>query len=132
MTKLKNQSTIVKKKKTYPSCFLESNLIMADKSHTRGTTLQYWKRKKARTNKILDRLTYNPSTHKQKFTKSLREKLKKQRVVRSSVRETNEELKFASMNVNGLDSVAKEAVMEILLDRKYDVSHICLLNKTNR
>ena len=124
--KAKDQPTIVKK---LILAVLESNLIMADKSHTRGTTLQYWKRKKARTNKILDRLTYNPLTHKQKFTKSLREKLKKQRVVQPSVREANEELKFASMNVNGLDSGAKEAVMEILLDRKYDVSHIYLLNK---
>ena len=94
-------------------------MTMADKSHTMQCS-----KKKARTNKILDRLTYNPPKHKNKFTRSLRDKLEKRRVARPTNKDITqtEVLKIASMNVDGLDYEATEAIMEFLQERKYDVS----------
>ena len=79
-------------------------------------------RYKKRTGRLIDRLTYCPAKHKQKFTKHLRGKLQ----ARSQVLPDPEpcpasSLKFGSININGLDLEASWAVNQLLQNRGYDV-----------
>ena len=81
------------------------------------------KHRKIKTNKIIDRLTYCPNKHKQKFTKKLRQKLQEKNppppLVENPCPTT---LKFGSFNVNGLDLEASWAVENLLKQRSFDVS----------
>ena len=77
---------------------------------------------KKRTSKIIDRITYSPEKHKQKYTKRLRRKLET-RVNQDA--KTNPapstSIKFGSININGLDLEASWAVDQLLTTRGYDV-----------
>ena len=79
------------------------------------------KRKKSQTSKLVDRLTYNPTKHKQKFTRELREKLQKKSISTPKDKECSTTLKFGSHNINGLDLEASWAVNELLRTRDFDV-----------
>ena len=83
--------------------------------------LQGKKRIKAKTNKLVDRLTYIPSKHKQKVTRELRNRLKKKSISPPKSKECSNTLKFGSHNINGLDLEASWAVNELLRTRDFDV-----------
>ena len=83
--------------------------------------LQGKKRVKAKTNKLVDRLTYIPTKHKQKFTRGLRSKLQEKNLPPPKVRQCSTTLKFGSHNINGLDLEASWAVNELLKTRHFDV-----------
>ena len=83
--------------------------------------LQGKKRIKAKTNKLVDRLTYIPSKHKQKFTRELRNRLQKKSIIPPKSKECPNTLKFGSHNINGLDLEASWAVNELLKTRDFDV-----------
>ena len=83
--------------------------------------LQGKKRIKAKTNKLVDRLTYIPSKHKQKITRELRSKLQEKSCPPPKVRQCSTTLKFGSHNINGLDLEASWAVNELLKTRDFDV-----------
>ena len=74
-----------------------------------------------RTNKIVDRLTFNPKKHKQKFVKKLRQKLSLRVAPKKSSPSPITSLKFGSINVNGLDLEATWAVEQLLTIHKFDV-----------
>ena len=75
------------------------------------------------TNKVMDRLTYCPRKHKQKFVKTLRKNLQQQTIPISPQPVTPPtHIKFGSFNVNGLDLEASWAVQELLEKRGFDVS----------
>ena len=96
-----------------------------DKHHARSREL-YRHRHKARTNKIIDRLTYSPNKHKQKKTKDLRKKLQAKTLPDSLPLAPLKTLKFGSFNVNGLDIESSWAVEQLLDRRGYDVSVYCV------
>ena len=78
-------------------------------------------RSKLRTNKIIDRLTFNPKKHKQKKTRELRQKLQK-KTLKDPTRSISESsLKFGSFNINGLDFEASWAVEELVKKHGFDV-----------
>ena len=76
----------------------------------------------ARTNKLLDRLTYSPNKHKQKKTRELRKKLQEKALPVPLPSAPTKTLKFGSFNVNGLDIESSWAVEQLLERRGYDVS----------
>ena len=92
--------------------------------------LQGKKRIKAKTNKLVDRLTYIPSKHKQKFTRELRNRLQKKSIIPPKSKECPNTLKFGSHNINGLDLEASWAVnddlmqVELLNNFIYVMSHL--------
>ena len=92
-----------------------------ERPKTSWNLLQGKKRIKARTNKLVDRLTYIPSKHKQKVTRELRSKLKKKNIPPPKSKECSNSLKFGSHNINGLDLEASWAVNELLKTRDIDV-----------
>ena len=77
---------------------------------------------KPKTNKIIGKITYNPSKHKQKYTKKLRQKLQEKTPKDQSPPEPPTILTFGSFNVNGLDLEASWAVEELIKRRGIDVS----------
>ena len=94
-----------------------------NREHTVGTQKHYKKRKvkKAKTNKLIDRLTFNPQKHKQKVSRKLRENLQRKTLpTPAPPTEPITSLKFGSFNVNGLDLEALWSV-EQLLSRGFDV-----------
>ena len=97
-----------------------------DQKHSARTKNLFKKRKaKIKTNKILDRLTFNPQKHKQKMNRKLREKL--QRRPEPSPAPTTQlitTLKFGSFNVNGLDLDSTWTVEQLLSTRGFDVSDV--------
>ena len=82
-----------------------------------------------RTKRIIDRLTYEPEKHKQKFVKDLRDKLSKKRPRGNVSVATETELKIGAMNVQGLDGETNAAITDLINDRGLDVSK--LLNYQN-
>ena len=78
-------------------------------------------RSKLRTNKIVDRLTFNPKKHKQKKTKELRQKLQRKPPTVSPQCGLETSIKFGSFNVNGLDLVTSWAVEELVKKHGFDV-----------
>ena len=80
------------------------------------------KNKKARTNKILDRITYSPKAHKQKMTRKLRQKLQLKNLPPDITAPPSTSLRYGSFNINGLDLEASWAVEELLNKRGFDVS----------
>ena len=79
---------------------------------------------KIRTKKIIDRISYEPKKHKQKFTKSLRAQLASKRVSNNPSKEDNEMMRFGSINVNGLYQEHHWAIEEVLKDKNLDVSYL--------
>ena len=78
--------------------------------------------RKPNTNKITDRLTYNPLKHKQKKTSALRQKLQQKKIHPPKPVPQHPVLRFGSFNVNGLDLEASWAVEQLLKTRGFDVS----------
>ena len=79
-------------------------------------------REKANTRKIVGRLTYSPGKHKQKFAKTMREKLASRPPAKPSKPQTQKtSMTFGSLNVNGLDEEAHWAVTDILKQHGLDV-----------
>ena len=76
---------------------------------------------KTRTNKVLDRITYNPAKHKNKNVRELRQKLQKKVVKPQVPKEPATTLKFGSLNINGLDLEAGWAVEQLLTTKGFDV-----------
>ena len=79
--------------------------------------------KKPQTNKIIDRITYNPVTHKQKVTRNLRQKLQRKKILQPNQALPPTSLKFGSFNINGLDLETCWAVEELLKKRGFDVKY---------
>ena len=80
---------------------------------------------KVNSNKIIDKLTYVPERHKQKFVNKLRQKLaQKPSLKPSSNQQPSSSLKIGSININGLDLEAHWAVQELLNEHKFDVSNM--------
>ena len=81
------------------------------------------RRAKFRTNKILDRITYNPTQHKNKAKRMLRKNLQ-QRIQKPppAVQVPPTTLTLGSINVNGLDLKAGWAVEQLLVHKDFDVS----------
>ena len=81
------------------------------------------KRVKLRSAKLIDRITFTPTKHKQKVTRKMRQDLQKKTVQtdRQSVPKTI--LKFGSFNVNGLDLETAWAVTELLKENEFDVTN---------
>ena len=85
----------------------------------------HFTQRKTISNKIVDRLTYNPAKHKQKVTKALRQQLqKKSSPQENQTPQPSPTIKFGSFNVNGLDTEAAWAVEQLLKKRDFDVSSI--------
>ena len=78
--------------------------------------------KKVQTNKLVDRLTYSPEKHKQKYTRELRKKLQQKASQVTKTKPVSKTLKFGSHNINGLDLESSWAVSELLKTRDFDVS----------
>ena len=86
------------------------------------------------TNKIIDRITFNPQKHKNKVIKKLRQKVRKDSVSPQPPKTPSVSLKFGSLNINGLDLEASWAVDQLLTTKGFDVSitfSFCLENITN-
>ena len=77
---------------------------------------------KIRTNKIMDRITYNPIKHKDKARIRLRKCLQKRSLKPQPPLVTPTTLSFGSLNVNGLDLEAGWAVEQLLITKGFDVS----------
>ena len=82
---------------------------------------QHERQAKKRTTKLIDRLTYSPSKHKNKKVKDLRAKLQKKEPVTAKPEVRNTTIKFGSFNVNGLDLEVGWAVEQLLYNRGFDV-----------
>jgi hypothetical protein len=80
--------------------------------------------KKPNTNKLIDRLTYSPQKHKQKFTNKLRSTLQSKAPMVLVPVSPTVSIKFGSININGLDLEASWAVDQLLIKNKFDVSRI--------
>ena len=87
--------------------------------------------------KIVDRITYNPSKHKQKKIRALRLKAQSNPPAEDCPSAPQTLLKFGSFNVNGLDVEAAWAVEQLLRGRGFDVRndkycHNYLLSMSHR
>lgn len=81
------------------------------------------KRQRLRTNKIIDKITYNPSKHKQKDRRKLRAALQS-RIARPDDEPIDTPfMRFGSFNVKGVDVETGEALKDLLLDKDLDVSY---------
>ena len=79
--------------------------------------------KKPNTSKIIDRLTYSPHKHKQKFTNKLRTHLQARApTVTAPTVAPPQSIKFGSININGLDLEANWAIEQLITKKKFDVS----------
>ena len=83
---------------------------------------------KMKTNKLMDKITYKPEKHKQKFNKKLRSKLKARREVPANLKENVEFMKFGSFNINGIDLESSIAIEKILEQEDLDVSSYLKVN----
>ena len=82
------------------------------------------KRDKIRTAKLLDKITYNPLVHKQKVKRKLRQELQARLVdsqADSQDYQSYRNMKFGSINVNGLEIDANWAIRNIIDQRGFDV-----------
>jgi hypothetical protein len=94
------------------------------KTNSKRHSLHFKNRdKKPQTNKIIDRITYNPETHKQKVTRNLRQKLQRKKIPQPNQALPPTSLKFGSFNINGLDLETCWAVKELLTKRGFDVKY---------
>ena len=86
----------------------------------------HYPRKKIRTNKIADRLSYVPNKHKQKARRKLKQELRSKAQVTPVVAPPISIIKFGSFNINGLDFESSWAVEELLKTRGFDVCIILI------
>ena len=102
---------------------LNKLLNMENKKDMKRHHLHFKKRqKKLQTNKVLDRITFNPKVHKQKKMKRLRQALQQREIEDPpSTRPSSPSIKFGSFNVNGLDIETSWAVGELLREHEFDV-----------
>ena len=91
-----------------------------EKTGTRNTRRD--KSRKQSTNKILDRITFNPQKHKHKVKKKLRQELQDKTITPTLTRAPPTTIKFGSLNINGLDLEASWAVEQLLTNKGLDVS----------
>ena len=94
---------------------------MMERNRSNRHSRQAEARSKLRTNKIIDRLTFNPKTHKQKKARELRQKLQKKTLKDPPRSVLESSLKFGSFNINGLDFEASWAVEELVKKHGFDV-----------
>ena len=82
-------------------------------------------RNKISTSKLIDKITYNPNVHKNKFTKALRDRLRKPLLVNIEDRENERRtcLNFGSINIRGLDLSAENAIHQLIKTRNIDVMY---------
>ena len=79
-------------------------------------------RQKLRTAKVLDRITYSPSKHKQKNVRKMRQQLMLRPCISSiDERPTTPSIKFGSFNVNGMDTETFISIQNTLDSRGFDV-----------
>ena len=100
-----------------------------DKSRSRKANHNYKRSKNKKlmkglqTNKIVDRILYNPVKHKQKWTRKRRKELMSRPPMTRPA--TNERetftLKVGSFNVNGLDIETCYSIEELVKSRQLDV-----------
>ena len=109
----------------YPPLWVVSVIIMEkEKTGSKRNSFHFKNRaKKPQTNKIIDRITYNPVTHKQKVTRNLRQKLQRKKILQPNQALPPTSLKFGSFNINGLDLETCWAVEELLKKRGFDVKY---------
>ena len=81
---------------------------------------------KPQTNKLVDRLTFNPRKHKQKEKRNLRQQLQQKTIPTEKKKTPSTTLKFGSFNINGLDLETSWAVGELLETRGFDVRKIVI------
>ena len=79
------------------------------------------KEKAIQTNKILDRLSYEPKRHKQKFVRKLRLQLQQKQLSLPQKPPEKSEMKFGSLNINLLDLEASVAVETFIKEKSLDV-----------
>jgi hypothetical protein len=79
------------------------------------------RKNKTDSRKIVNKLTYNPAKHKQKWTKKSRLLLQQKVIPTHRTVTPSTTIKFGSFNVNGLDLEAAWAVEELLKKRGFDV-----------
>ena len=77
---------------------------------------------KKTTNKLVDRLTYNPNKHKQKHRKKLKLQLQAKKSTPAQSQNPPDTLTFASFNINGLSIETAWSTEQLLTTRGYDVS----------
>ena len=77
--------------------------------------------KKPNTSKIIDRLTYSPHKHKQKFTNNLITQQARAPTVTAPTVAPPQSIKFGSININGLDLEANWAIEQLITKKKFDV-----------
>ena len=85
---------------------------------------QHERQAKKHTTKLIDRLTYSPSKHKNKKVRELRARLQKKDPVIAKPEVQDTTIKFGSFNVNGLDLEVGWAVEQLLSNRGFDVNII--------
>ena len=79
-------------------------------------------RVRLRTQKVIDRLLYEPEKHKQKFVRSLRQKLKDgSQTTSANDGERIAELVVGAMNIRGLDGETNAALRRLMKERGFDV-----------
>ena len=81
-----------------------------------GNKCHYSKRHSS-SSKVVDRLTYNPTKHKQRKTRELRQKLQQKTLPIPKTLEPKTKMKFGSFNVNGLNVEATWAVQRLVETR---------------
>ena len=78
--------------------------------------------RKADTRKIVGRITYNPVKHKQQKVRAMRRKLQEKSINPDTpALAPPQEIKFGSLNVNGLNVEAAWAVDKLVKERGFDV-----------
>jgi hypothetical protein len=80
------------------------------------------RKNKTDSRKIVNKLTYNPAKHKQKWTKKSRLLLQQKVIPTPRTVTPSTTIKFGSFKVNGLDLEAAWAVEELLKNRGFDVN----------
>ena len=81
-------------------------------------------KQRVKTNKIVSRLTYCPSKHKQKNVRDMRLRLQKKVLpLPDSQVPPSTKLKFGSFNVNGLGIDTCWSVQQLLSTRGFDVNY---------
>ena len=79
------------------------------------------KRQRIKTSKLIDKITFNPSIHKQKNRRKLREELQR-RSFKPHVQPIDiPEMRFGSFNVKGVDLETSDALQSLILAKDFDV-----------
>ena len=95
---------------------------MENSNRKRSVQLAKARSNRVQTNKIIDRITFNPQKHGNKVKKKLRQKLGKGSTAPQLPITPAASLKFGSLNINGLDLEASWAVDQLLTTKGFDVS----------